>query len=92
MLATTVSTGSTYAPRVIDGDPANDLNITPTAAVCSACHDSAKVRTHMVTTGGASFSVRQSDIDAGRVAERCVRCHGPGRDKDVRKVHSIQEG
>ena len=93
VLATTVSTGSSYGPnvvKVVDGDPANDLNITPTAAVCSACHDSAKSREHMTRTGGASFSATQAAIDSGAVRERCANCHGVGKDKDVNRVHSIQ--
>jgi len=86
--ATTVSTGSVYGPtRTIDGDPGNDLNITPIAAVCSSCHDDSETISHMVRTGGASFSARQADIDAGRVRERCVSCHGKGKDKDVFRVH-----
>jgi OmcA/MtrC family decaheme c-type cytochrome len=92
-LATTVWTGSAYGtPKVLDADPTNDRNITPIAAVCSACHDSRDARTHMVQTGGASFSALQSEIDAGRVAERCVRCHGPGKDKDVLRVHEHEDG
>ena len=35
--------------------PADDLKITPTAAVCSSCHDSTLAQTHMVTVGGAVF-------------------------------------
>jgi len=93
VLGTTVSTGSSYSPaKVVDGDPANDLNITPTAAVCSACHDSAKNREHMTRTGGASFAATQSAIDSGAVRERCASCHGVGKDKDVGRVHSIQRG
>ena len=96
VLATTVDTRSFKTDPVtgivtksVDTDPSNDLNITPTAAVCSACHDSNEVKRHMIKTGGASFSVLQEDIDSGRVKERCVNCHGPGKDKDVRKVHEI---
>jgi len=91
--ATTVATGSTYGPpKVVDNDPANDRNITPTAAVCSSCHDSAENRAHMTRTGGASFSTTQGAVDSGAVRERCAACHGVGRDKDVNKVHSIQRG
>jgi hypothetical protein len=39
---------------------------------------------------GGVFGVLQADIDSGRVRERCVDCHGRGRDKDVRKVHQIE--
>jgi OmcA/MtrC family decaheme c-type cytochrome len=94
VLGTTVSTKSAYlAPggstqRSIDFDPRNDLKITPTAAACSSCHDNSEVRRHMVTTGGASFSTTQDKIGT-TVKERCASCHGPGKDKDVRKVHEL---
>lgn len=93
VLATTVNTGSTYGPgvtTVLDSDPGNDKNITPTAAVCSACHDGEEAKRHMVRTGGASFTAFQSQITSGVVKERCVKCHGRGREEDVMKVHEIQ--
>ena len=89
VLGTTIVTRSTYGPpKIVDGDPSNDLNITPTAAVCSACHDGRGAADHMRRNGGA-FAVLQADIDSGLVTERCVNCHGPGRKKDVRRVHEI---
>jgi OmcA/MtrC family decaheme c-type cytochrome len=42
-------------------DPDDDGNITKTAGVCSACHDSAALRQHMVLQG-ANFNVRQGNI------------------------------
>jgi hypothetical protein len=41
----------------------------------------------MVQTGGASFSTNLDALRTGAVRERCVGCHGPGRDKSVRKEH-----
>ncbi len=87
--------GSTFSTKsilpdgsiAIDTDPANDVKISPTAAVCSSCHDKREVITHMVRTGGASFNTTQAAIANGTVRERCVNCHGAGRDKSVRKVH-----
>ena len=38
--------------------------------------------------GKASFATLQQNIVAG-VTERCVNCHGPGRVKDVRRVHEL---
>jgi|GEM_PF-2432306 len=93
VLGTTIKTQSVYqvaagATRTIDVDPANDLKISPTAAVCSACHDSAEVRSHMVRTGGASFATTQASIGK-TVVERCASCHGPGKEEDVRRAHEI---
>jgi hypothetical protein len=42
-------------------DPDDDGNITKTAGVCSACHDSAALRQHMVSQG-AHFNVLQGNI------------------------------
>ncbi|WP_396626033.1 cytochrome c3 family protein [Luteitalea sp.] len=74
----------------IDMDPTNDRKVSPTAAVCSSCHDEGEEIDHMVREGGASFDTTQLALDQGLVVERCVRCHGPGRDKSVRKVHEIR--
>lgn len=71
----------------IDTDPNNDVKISPIAAVCSSCHDDRETLSHMVSTGGASFSTDLPALQSGAVRERCVTCHGPGRDKSVRKVH-----
>ena len=92
-LGTTVKTGSTYAvpagsSRTISVDPSDDLKITPTAATCSACHDKAEVRSHIVKKGGASFATLQRNIGV-TVKERCASCHGPGKEKDVRRAHEI---
>ena len=93
VLGTTTATGSVYnvpagAMRSIDVNPANDVKTSPTAAVCSSCHDKAEARSHMTRRGGASFSTTQSAIGT-RVVERCASCHGPGKDKDVKKVHEV---
>jgi OmcA/MtrC family decaheme c-type cytochrome len=93
VLGTTTATGSVYnvpaeAMRSIDVNPANDVKTSPTAAVCSSCHDKAEVRSHMTRRGGASFSTTQSAIGV-TVRERCASCHGPGKDKDVKKVHEV---
>ncbi len=90
VLGTTVQTQSVLG-GAIDTDPANDRKITPTASVCSGCHDGKDAITHM-KRNGASFTALQSEIDAGTVRERCVLCHGPGKKKDVRRVHEVRSG
>lgn len=74
---------ATYIP---DTDPANDLVITPTAAVCSSCHDKAIAQAHM-EQNGALFGVTR-DVAAVTV-EVCEICHGPGRVGDVATLHGI---
>jgi len=76
---------ATYNTEI--ADQANDLTISPTAAVCSACHDNALAQVHMEDVGGAQFGVLQSTI-TGR--ETCSVCHGPGRIADVKVVHGVQ--
>ncbi len=78
-------------------DPADDLNITPTASVCSACHSSVLSKMHMVEAGGADFEVLESAIynpetnPSGSVVETCVVCHGPDRIADVKVMHGIED-
>ncbi len=66
VLATTVDTAPAAAIKADMTeaellDPADDLNISPTAAVCSACHDSDGARFHM-TLNGAAFGVLQDNV------------------------------
>lgn len=68
-------------------DPAIDLNISPSAAVCSSCHDSDIAREHMIVPGGAVFDQTQGVITS-TVVETCAVCHGPGRFVDVEAVHA----
>lgn len=119
VLATTVDTQATvnnasnfgtsdFIPA--DGsaaDPGDDGNVTATAAVCSACHDTMQARAHMLDNGAgislempgsgttgvgtSGFDVLQSDVDRGTVIESCTVCHGPGRIADVDVVHGLAE-
>lgn len=104
VLGTTVKTQSVYKVaqpqtgvldsgqyRQINVNPNDDVKITPIAATCSGCHDKAEVRSHMIRTGGASFTTTQAKITSGAVRERCASCHGPGKDKDVRRAHEIDK-
>jgi OmcA/MtrC family decaheme c-type cytochrome len=45
-LPTTINTGSDKS------SPDDDVNITPTASVCSSCHDDTASKTHMTANGG----------------------------------------
>lgn len=82
VLATTVDAG------VDKQDPADDVVISPQAAVCSSCHDGALARAHM-ESNGASFATSQADVDSGSVLEQCSVCHGVGRTYAVDVVHGL---
>jgi OmcA/MtrC family decaheme c-type cytochrome len=68
-------------------DQTNDLFTTPTAAVCSACHDGATAQVHMTTLGGAVFNGTAAQISASY--ETCSVCHGPGKLADLNVVHGV---
>ena len=87
VLGSTVSSKS-IPGSLVDVNPANDLKISPTTAVCSSCHDKGEMIQHMVEKGGR-LAVSQADISSGKVKEWCVNCHGPGKEKDVRRVHEV---
>jgi OmcA/MtrC family decaheme c-type cytochrome len=72
-----------------DFDHSNDLKISPTAAVCSACHDSELAKSHMLTNG-ALFAATQAAISAN--VEACATCHGPGKIASVELVHQGEFG
>lgn len=88
VLATTIDSGADL------GDPYDDLNITPNAAVCSACHDSELAHAHMTQNGGAFDAMQTAEgtlisASGGTVLETCTLCHGPGRTADVREMHGF---
>jgi len=70
-------------------DQADDLNITPTASVCTACHDGDVAKSHMVLNG-AQFNLTQDAIIASPILEACSICHGPGRIADVKVIHGVK--
>jgi len=84
ILGNTISTGASATAS------ADNLRISPTAAVCSSCHDSALAKTHMqdASTGG-SFSATQATLNT-TVVEMCSLCHGAGRAFDVKTVHGVK--
>ncbi len=76
--------GSTIDSNVGDTNHANHLKISPTAAVCSACHDSELAKAHMLQNGGL-FDAPQATIATN--VESCALCHGPGKIASVELVH-----
>jgi OmcA/MtrC family decaheme c-type cytochrome len=79
--------GSTVDTSTLASDASDDLKISPTAAVCSSCHDGSAANTHMQQNGGL-FSATQAQIGAN--FEQCSLCHGPGRVADVKVVHGVK--
>ncbi len=81
---------STTITTLVNTAPDDDLNISPTAAVCSSCHDSDVARAHMVLPGGAVLAETQDDISTIPVVETCSVCHGPGRANDIEAAHAAR--
>ena len=106
VLGTTVQTADPSLTDTTDivnalKDQTDDLNISPVAATCSACHDRTLAIAHMEQNGAIGLSavssvalsrpVTQAQLDAGSadVTETCVVCHGTGRLADVQQVHGV---
>ncbi len=81
--------GSTIDTGDLHDDPRDDTVISPTAAVCSSCHDDTVAQSHM-SANGASFATSQAALDEGEVVEQCSICHGSGRTADVAEVHPVR--
>jgi OmcA/MtrC family decaheme c-type cytochrome len=82
VLASTIDTGADIA------DPADDLMITPTSAVCSSCHDGGLEQAHMEQNGG-DFTATEASIAGGASTETCSICHGRGSVADLDVVHGL---
>ncbi|MDX1735963.1 MAG: OmcA/MtrC family decaheme c-type cytochrome, partial [Halioglobus sp.] len=80
VLGVTVHTGNNI------NTPADDTVATPTAAVCSSCHDRPEALAHIIDSGG-SFDTTQAAIDNDVQVEQCVVCHASGRESDVALEH-----
>ncbi len=71
-------------------DAADNLRTSPTASVCTSCHDSGPVRVHITSAIAAGqFSVTQATIDAS-APENCTLCHAPGGPVGVKRVHGVK--
>ena len=82
--------GSTVSSGASTTDPADNLRVSPTAAVCASCHDGAVARLHMQDpASGGSFSSTQAGL-ASANGEACILCHGDGRVFDVKTVHGVK--
>lgn len=83
ILGTTVSTGASAA------DASDNLRISPTAAVCSSCHDGAVAKLHMQDSfSSGKFSATQTAI--GAAPENCSFCHAAGKALDVKVLHGVK--
>ena len=84
------SVGSVVSvPRVgaaSDPNPLNWLVITPKAATCSSCHDSASAINHMVGVGGSAFGTA-TQAQSFQRQESCIDCHDAGKPQGVDVVH-----
>jgi OmcA/MtrC family decaheme c-type cytochrome len=67
-------------------DPMQWSVISPKAASCTACHDSANAISHVTSFGNASFSNR-TQAQSVLTQETCSDCHASGGFKGVDIVH-----
>ncbi|MEI6601309.1 MAG: hypothetical protein WCN21_12580, partial [Comamonadaceae bacterium] len=81
----TAAAGTT--PAVLETDPNKWLVISPKAATCTSCHDSAVAITHVTNYGGASFGTKTQAQVAAAPRETCDDCHASGGFKSVDFVH-----
>ena len=81
----TPAVGTTAA--VLETDPNKWLVISPKAASCTACHDSAIAITHVTNYGGANFGTKTQAQIAALPRETCDDCHASGGFKSVDLVH-----
>ena len=65
---------------------ATTLVMSPTVAVCSACHDSNNAIAHFKSNTGTFYGARSTATQAS--GETCLVCHGTGRTADIAVMHS----
>lgn len=74
-------------PLAADTNPLNWLVISPKAASCTACHDSARAIDHVVTAGASSFGTLSQGQLLFAPRETCDDCHAAGTLLGVDRVH-----
>jgi OmcA/MtrC family decaheme c-type cytochrome len=82
--------GNTISTAADPADPTDNLRISPTAAVCTSCHDSALAKHHIEDAGSGGIFSKTQAIIADAAPEACSFCHGPGRVFDVKTVHGVK--
>lgn len=68
--------GTTISAGTNANDPADNLRISPTAALCSACHDTALVRAHIEYNGGVFNAVQ--DLSPAKLTKSYYYVNGTG--------------
>lgn len=81
--------GSVVSLRASGADPLGYSVISPQAATCTSCHDSAFAIGHVTSFGGSAFGNRTLGQDR-LVREVCADCHAPGLFKGVDTVHGLR--
>lgn len=81
--------GSVVSLRTAGADPLNYSVISPQAATCTGCHDSAFALGHVTSFGGSAFGTRTLGQDR-LVTETCADCHAPGLFKGIDIVHGLR--
>ena len=71
---------------------ADDVVISPNAAVCASCHTSTLAQQHMIQNGG-NFAATKTATGAlvSGSTETCALCHGPGGVADIKVVHDLAD-
>jgi OmcA/MtrC family decaheme c-type cytochrome len=70
-------------------DPKEWMVITPKAATCTSCHDSAKAIGHVASFGFAGFG-NLTQAQGWSTQETCADCHASGGIKGVDIVHRVK--
>jgi OmcA/MtrC family decaheme c-type cytochrome len=70
----------------VDPNPLNWIVITPKAATCTSCHDSATAINHVISNGGSAFGTA-TQAQSFQTLENCADCHAPGKPLGVDAVH-----